>query len=104
MEVFAVAYHIVDAPVVGRRLYFLFVISTIGVSSRLVTLLSNISSSRQVSYIVFGTILHMCLPDGGRRFLSRCVEYFTLFIFDYIFLLNIRLFNRFIYIILSFLR
>ena len=104
MEVFAVAYHMVDAPVVGRRLYFLFVISTIGVSSRLVTFLRNISSSRRGSYIVFGTFLHMCLHDGGSKFLSRCVECFALFIFDNISLLNIRLFNRFINIILSFLR
>ena len=104
MEVFAVAYHMVDAPVVGRRLYFLFVVSTVGYSSRLVTFLSNISSSRRGSYNVFGTFLNMRLPDGGRRFLTRCVEWFALFIFDNISLLNIRLFNRFINIILSFLR
>ena len=104
MEVFAVAYRMVDAPVVGWRLYFLFVISTIGVSSRLVTFLSNISSSRRGSYIVFETFLNMCLPDSGRKFLPLCVECFALFIFDNIFLLNIRLFNRFINIILSFLR
>jgi hypothetical protein len=100
----AVAYHMVDALVVGRRLYFLFVISTIGVSSRLVTFLRNISSSRRGSYTVFGTFLHMCLPDSGRKFLTRCVECFALFIYDNIFLLNRRLFNRFINIIHTLLR
>ena len=53
---------------------------------------------------MFGTFLDMRLPDGGRKFLTRCVECFALFIYDNIFLLNIRLFNRFINIILSFLR